>query len=80
MLANEVNKFRQIVPTHRRRKYKDRGVISILLISPPKLIYAELFCVKNTPHFFFKLISESPCIGENFLVTKIQEKMTDNSE
>jgi hypothetical protein len=23
------------------------------LISPPKVIYAELFCVKDTPHFFF---------------------------
>jgi hypothetical protein len=37
-------------------------VISILLISPPKVIYAEFFCVKDTPHFFSKLISESPCI------------------
>jgi dihydrofolate reductase len=37
-------------------------VISILLISPPKVIYAKLFCVKETPHFFSKLISESPCI------------------
>jgi hypothetical protein len=29
-------------------------VISILLISPPKVIYAKLFCVKETPHFFFQ--------------------------
>jgi hypothetical protein len=29
-------------------------VISILLISPPKVIYAELIYVKDTPHFFFQ--------------------------
>jgi hypothetical protein len=27
-------------------------VISVLLTSPPKVIYAELFCVKDTPHVF----------------------------
>jgi hypothetical protein len=54
MVANEVNKFGQIFPMHR--------VISILLISPPKVIYAELFCVKDTPHLFSKLISESACM------------------
>jgi hypothetical protein len=54
MVAIEVKKFRQIFPIHR--------VIPILLISPPKVIYAELFCVKDTPHFFSKLISESSCI------------------
>jgi hypothetical protein len=63
MVANEVNKFGQIFPIHRRWKYKDiTRVISILLISPSKVIYAELFCVKDTPHFFPKLISESLCI------------------
>jgi hypothetical protein len=55
MVANEVNKFGQIFPIHRRWKYKDiTRVISILLISPSKVIYAELFCVKDTPHFFFQ--------------------------
>jgi hypothetical protein len=64
MVATEVNKFGQIFPIHRRWKYK---VISILLISPPKVIYAELFCVKDTPHFFFPnlfqnhLYSSQPC-------------------
>jgi hypothetical protein len=53
MVANEVNKFGQIFPIHS---------ISILLISAPKVIYAELFYVKNTPHFFSKLISESPVV------------------
>jgi hypothetical protein len=63
MVANEVNKFGQNFPIHRRRKYvQGYGVISILLISPPKFIYAELLCVKDTPHFFSKLFSESPCI------------------
>jgi hypothetical protein len=58
MVVNEVNHFGQNFPIHRRRKYK---VISIFLISPPKFIYAELLCVKDTPHFFSKLFSESPC-------------------
>jgi hypothetical protein len=35
--------------------------INIQLISPPKVIYAELFCVKDTP-LFSKLISESPVV------------------
>jgi hypothetical protein len=48
MVANEVNKFGQIFPTHRRRKYlQGYEVISILMISPPKVIYVELFCVKD---------------------------------
>jgi hypothetical protein len=59
MVVIEVNKFREIFPIHRRRKFKGYRVISILLISPPKVIYAELFCVKDTPHFFSKLISET---------------------
>jgi hypothetical protein len=49
MVANEVNKLGHIFPIHKRRKY---GVISIFLISPPKIIYAELFCIKDTPYFF----------------------------
>jgi hypothetical protein len=35
-------------------------IISILLISPPKVIYAELFCVKDTPHFFPNLFQNHP--------------------
>jgi hypothetical protein len=46
MLANEVNKFGQIFPIHSRRKYK----------------YAELFCVKDTPHFFFQTSFRITCI------------------
>jgi hypothetical protein len=57
MVATEVNKFGQIFPIHRRWIYK---VISILLISPPKVIYAELFCVKDTPHFFPNLFQNHP--------------------
>jgi hypothetical protein len=50
MVANEVNKFGQIFLIHRRWKYiQGYRVISILSISPPKVIYAELFCVKDTP-------------------------------
>jgi hypothetical protein len=42
MVANEVNKFGHIFPIHRHRKYiQGYGVISILLISPPKVIYTE---------------------------------------
>jgi hypothetical protein len=33
-------------------KIQGNGVISILLISLPKVIYAELFLVKDTPIFF----------------------------
>jgi hypothetical protein len=40
-------------------------LISILLISPPKVIYAELFCVKDTPHFFPNLFQNHPvCLIE----------------
>jgi hypothetical protein len=61
MVVNEVNKFGQIFPIHRRWKYKDiPRVSSILLISPPKVIYAELFCVKDTPHFFPNLFQNHP--------------------
>jgi hypothetical protein len=35
-------------------------IISILLISPPKVIYAELICVKDTPHFFPNLFQNHP--------------------
>jgi hypothetical protein len=52
MVANEVNKFGQIFRIHR--------VISILLISPPKVIYAELVCVKDIPHFFPNLFQNHP--------------------
>jgi hypothetical protein len=41
-------------------KIQGYRVIFLLLISPPKVIYAELIFVKDTPHFFSKLISESP--------------------
>jgi hypothetical protein len=53
MVANEVNKFGQIFPIHALEIQRYR-VISTLLISPPKAIYAEFFCVKDTPHFFFQ--------------------------
>jgi hypothetical protein len=43
-------------------------VISILLISPPKVVYAEFVCVKDTPLFFSKLISESPCTYLEYLL------------
>jgi hypothetical protein len=58
MIANEVTDFAysQASKIHRY------GVISILSISPPKVIYAEGFCVKDTPLFFSKLISESPVL------------------
>jgi hypothetical protein len=59
MVANEVNKFGQIFPIHSRRKFTDMGNFH------PKVIYAELFCVKDTPHFLFfsqTYFSESPCI------------------
>jgi hypothetical protein len=48
MIANEVTDFAysQASKIHRY------GVISILSISPPKVIYPEVFCVKDTPHFF----------------------------
>jgi hypothetical protein len=46
MVANEVNKFGQIFPIHRRRKYKERRII----------------VCKGYSTFFSKLISESPCI------------------
>jgi hypothetical protein len=62
MVANEVNKFGQIFANSLALEIQGYRVISILLISPPKVIYAELICVKDTPHFFSKLISESPCI------------------
>jgi hypothetical protein len=57
MVANEVNKFGQIFPIHKHRGY---GVISILLISPSKVIYAELCCIKDTPHFFPNLFQNHP--------------------
>jgi hypothetical protein len=65
MVGNEVNKLGQIFPIHGPRKYRVKGnfLISILLISPPKVIYAELLHVKDTPLFFSKLISESSCIA-----------------
>jgi hypothetical protein len=54
MVANEVNKFGQIFANSLALEIQGYRVISILLISPPKVIYAELFCVKDTPHFFFQ--------------------------
>jgi hypothetical protein len=66
MVANEVNKFGQIFPIHRRRKYKN-----ILLISATKVLYTELICVKDTPHFFPNLFQNHPvcliCVVEQYL-------------
>jgi hypothetical protein len=36
------------------------------LISPPKVIYAQLFYVKDTPHFFFNLFQNHP-VGTNIV-------------
>jgi hypothetical protein len=61
MVANEVNKFGQIFPIHSRWKYvQGYRVISILLISPPKVVYAELICIKDTPLFFPNLFQNHP--------------------
>jgi hypothetical protein len=68
MVAIEVNKF----------TIQGYRLISILLISPPKVIYAELFCVEDTPHFFSKLISKSPCIlvpFKKFLLEKNPKRL-----
>jgi hypothetical protein len=42
-------------------------VISILLISPPKVIYVELICVKDTPHFFPNLFQNHPVYDVIFI-------------
>jgi hypothetical protein len=69
MVVIEENKFREIFPIHRRRKFKGYRVISILLISPPKVIYTELFCVKDTPNFFPNLFQNHPVYICNCIYT-----------
>jgi hypothetical protein len=62
-------KFGQIFAIHRGRKYKDMGVISILLTSSPKVIYTELFYDKDTSNFFlqtyFRITLYTGCLMKN---------------
>jgi hypothetical protein len=53
MLANEMNKFGQIFPIHRHRKYKDIGSKSHL---------RRIIVCQGYSTCFSKLISESLCI------------------